>query len=290
MQRLFDIVTESSCDVPQSFFEERELTCVPLGFIMDGVNYEGVDGEHIDVKDFYNKLREGKMPSTYQITAEVAKSYLEKSLKAGRDVLVVAFSSGLSGTAGQFAVAAKELGETYPDRKIIVVDSLCASMGEGLLVDYVVKKASTGASIEDTAAYAENLKLSICHLFTVDDLVHLKRGGRCSATSAIIGSILKIKPIMHMNNEGKLEVTSKTVGRKKAINTLVEGLLEVQAMDDDDPIFLSHGDCEEDAEYAIGLLRKHFPNKEIVKSTIGAVIGTHSGPGTLALFCKAKRR
>lgn len=290
MQRLFDIVTESSCDMPQSFFEEREVACVPLGFIMDGVNYEGVDGEHIDVKDFYNKLREGKMPSTYQITAEVAKPYLEKSLKAGRDVLVIAFSSGLSGTAGQFVVAAKELGEAYPDRKIIVVDSLCASMGEGLLVDYVVKKASTGASIEETAAYAEDLKLSLCHLFTVDDLFHLKRGGRCSATSAIIGSILKIKPIMHMNNEGKLEVTSKTVGRKKAINTLVEWLLEVQAMDEDDPIFISNGDCEADVEYAIGLLRKHFPNKEIVVSTIGAVIGTHSGPGTFAMFCKAKRR
>lgn len=289
-KRLFDIVTDSGCDMPQEYYEEHNVTCIPLGFMMDGVNYEGVDGEHISVQDFYNKLREGRTPTTYQITAETAKPFIEKILKAGRDVFVLAFSSGLSGTANSFATVAKELAEEYPDRKIAVVDSLAASMGQGLLLDYVIKKADSGASLDDTVAYAEDLKLHICHCFTVDDLFHLKRGGRCSSASAIIGSILKIKPLLHVDDAGKLVVIGKTIGRKRAISATVDNLLSKLDFEEGEPIFISHGDCMDDVEYMKKLVKARLPKVEIFVNYIGAVIGSHSGVGTIALFARGSNR
>lgn len=290
MGRNFDIITDTGCDMPESYFKEHDVACVKLGFTMNNVNYEGEGGEHITEKEFYQKLRDGAMPTTYQVTGEMAKTHIEKSLKNGRDVLVIAFSSGLSGTAGSFVVAARELEKTYQDRKIRVVDSLCASMGQGLLLDYVVKKADEGATIEETAAYAEGLKLHICHHFTVDNLFHLKRGGRVSAATAIVGSILKIKPVMHVSDEGKLVAIGKAMGRKKSLHTLVENLFASADMDENDPIFISHGDCIEDVEYVKGLILQRLPNVKITVNYVGAVIGTHSGAGTLAIFHKGKRR
>ena len=289
MERKFDIVVDSACDMPQEYYEKHGLFCVSLGFTMNNVNYEGASGEKIALSDFYAQLREGAMPTTYQVTGELAKQYIRPCLEKGRDVLVVAFSSALSGTAGSFMVAARDLAEEYPDRKIIVVDSLCASMGEGLLLDYVVKKAET-ADIEETAKYAEDLKLHICHHFTVDSLFHLKRGGRVSTTTAIIGSILKIKPIMHVDNEGKLTPIGKAMGRKKSLHTLVDNLFDSMDMDENDPIFISHGDCMEDVEYVISLIKEKLPKVEIVVNYVGAVIGSHSGAGTVALFNKGKTR
>ena len=215
---------------------------------------------------------------------------MEKSLKKGKDLLVIAFSSGLSGTAGSFLVAQRDLAEEYPERKIFVVDSLCASMGEGLLLDYVLKKAETGASIEETASYAEDLKLKICHHFTVDNLFHLKRGGRVSTATAIVGSILKIKPIMHVDDNGKLTPVGKAMGRKKSLKTLVENLFESADMDETDPIFISHGDCMEDVEYVKALIYEKMPNVEIKVHYVGTVIGAHAGPGVIALFNKGKKR
>lgn len=290
MQRVFDIVTDSGCDLPKEYYEEHNISCVPLGFMMDGENYEGVDGKPILVQDFYAKLREGYMPTTYQVTAETAKPFIQKSLQAGKDVLVLTFSSGLSGTSESFKMAAKELLESYPNRKIRVVDSLSASMGQGLLLDYIVKKADSGAGLEEVAKYAEDLKLHICHYFTVDNLFHLKRGGRCSSASAIIGSILKIKPILYVDNAGKLIVIGKAMGRKKSIFTLIEKLFDGGDMGEEDPIFISHGDCIEDVEYAISLIRERKPDAKITVSYVGAVIGAHSGPGTLAVFGKGKTR
>lgn len=290
MRRKFDILTDTGCDMPESYLKEHDVACVKLGFTMNNVNYEGEGGEHITEKEFYQKLRDGAMPTTYQVTGEMAKTHIEKSLKNGRDVLVIAFSSGLSGTAGSFVVAARELEKTYKDRKIRVVDSLCASMGQGLLLDYVVKKADEGATIEETAAYAEGLKLHICHHFTVDNLFHLKRGGRVSAATAIVGSILKIKPVMHVSDEGKLVAIGKAMGRKKSLHTLVENLFASADMDENDPIFISHGDCIEDVEYVKGLILQRLPNVKITVNYVGAVIGTHSGCGTLALFNKGKKR
>lgn len=290
MEKQFAIITDSGCDMPQSFYDEHGIDCVRLGFTMDNVNYEGESGEKISEKDFYQKLRGGAMPTTYQVTGETAKTHIEKPLQNGKDVLVLAFSSGLSGTAGGFLVAARDLSKEYPNRKIIVVDSLAASMGEGLLLYYAVQKANSGASLEETAAYLEDIKLHICHQFTVDNLFHLKRGGRVSGTTAIVGTILKIKPIMHVDNNGKLVAVGKSIGRKKSLHTLVDRVVETSAIEKGDPIFISHGDCIEDVEYVKELLTKKFPATPIMVNYIGSVIGAHSGSGTLAIFHKGTHR
>ena len=289
-KRKFDIITDSGCDMPASYLQEHDVVCVKLGFTMNNVDYEGEGGEKITEKEFYQKLQGGAMPTTYQVTSEMAKNYISKSLQSGRDVLVLTFSSGLSGTSGSFVVAARDLQEQYPDRKIVVVDSLCASMGQGLLLDYAIKKADSGANLEETAKYVEELKLHICHQFTVDNLFHLKRGGRVSGATALVGSILKIKPIMHVDNNGKLVAIGKVIGRKKSLHALVDRLFELADMNENDRIFISHGDCIDDVNYVIGLIRERLPKVEILVNYVGAVIGTHSGCGTLALFHKGKQR
>lgn len=290
MNRKFDVITDTACDMPKEYLEKHGVVAVPLGFTMDNVNYEGDSGEKMDPKTFYANLRDGKMPTTSQVTSEQAKGYIEDSLKKGNDVLIITFSSGLSGTSGSFFVAARELSKQYPKQKIQVVDSLCASMGQGLLLDYVLKKAETGCSLEETAQYAEDLKLHICHHFTVDNLFHLKRGGRVSAATAVVGAMLKIKPIMHVSDEGKLVAIGKTVGRKKSLATLVDNLVEANTIGEGDPIFISHGDCIEDVEYVKTLLKAKFPNTEIMVNYVGAVIGAHSGCGTVAIFNIGKHR
>ncbi len=289
MERKFAIVVDSAADMPVSYYREHAIEVVPLGFTLNGRTYEGENGEKITEKEFYALLREGAMPTTYQVTAEVAKVHIEKYLASGRDVLVLSFSSALSGTAGSFVVAARELSKRYPKRKIEVVDTLCASMGEGLFLDYVVKKADGGGSLEETKEYAENLKLQICHHFTVDNLFHLKRGGRVSSTTAILGTVLKIKPIMQVNNEGKLVAVGKVIGRKKSLSTLVERTISSLA-GEDEPIFISHGDCIEDVEYVKKLLLAKLPSAKITVHFIGAVIGSHSGAGTVAIFHRGKGR
>lgn len=290
MARRFEIVTDSGADMPEEYLEKNNVTCVKLGFTMNNVHYEGECGENISPKTFYGKLREGATPTTYQVTCETAKKYIVDILENKRDVLIVAFSSGLSGTADSFALAARKLAKKYKSRKILVVDSLCASMGEGLLLDYVIKKADEGATIEETAKYAEELKLKICHHFTVDNLFHLKRGGRVSATTAIVGSILKIKPILKVDNEGKLVSVGKAMGRKKSLKTLVDNVLACKDMEEKDEIFIGHGDCMEDVEYVKTLLKEKIPNAKIIVGYVGNVIGSHSGPGTLAIFHKGKCR
>ena len=289
-KRQFTIVTDSACDMPKEYYTEHDVVCVPLGFMLNNINYEGESGNAIDPKEFYAQLRGGAMPTTYQVTAEQAKLYIEPLLQKGEDVLIVTFSSGLSGTSGSFSIAARDLKEEYPDRKIFVVDSLCASMGQGLFLDYILKKADADISIEDMAEYAEGLKMHICHQFTVDDLFHLKRGGRVSATSALLGSVLKIKPVMHVDNEGKLVVIGKSMGRKKALHTIVDNLLATAEIGENDPIFISHGDCMDDVELVKKYIYERYPNVQIVVNYVGAVIGTHSGAGTVAIFAKGKDR
>ena len=289
-KRKFDIVTDSGCDMPAEYLEQHGISCAKLGFTMNNINYEGEGGEHISEKDFYAQLRAGSMPTTYQVTGEMARQHIEKSLKVGRDVLVIAFSGGLSGTAGSFFVAARQLSEEYPDRKIRVVDSLCASMGQGLLLHYAIQKADDGATIEETYEYVDSLKMKIAHYFTVDSLFHLKRGGRVSTASAIIGSMLKIKPVMHVDNEGKLTVLSKVMGRKKSLATLVENLLANADMSENDPIFISHGDCIEDVEYVKTLIHERMPNVEIFEHYVGTEFGTHAGAGVVAVFNKSTKR
>lgn len=286
----FQLMTDSSCDLPLSYYREHGVELVSLGLQMDGILYNGEGEEQLDAKVFYDKLRAGAMPTTFQITPEQVKAHAEPYMAKGIDVLAIAFSSGLSGTAHSYQTAAKELMETYPGVKFYVVDSLCASMGQGLLLDYVVKKAESGASIEETREYAEGLKLHIDHWFTVEDLFHLKRGGRVSATTAVVGTLLKIKPVLHVDNEGHLISVSKAVGRKKSIRALVDKMEELNCIDESDPVFISHGDCIEDAEFLKSLVLERFGQREVFISMIGPVIGSHSGAGTLALFFKGNVR
>lgn len=287
--RNFAIVTDSACDLPKKYYIDHEIDCLDLGFIMNDVTYGGEDGETMEVKAFYEALRGGAMPKTFQISPSQAKKHIETHAKAGKDVLVVSFSSGLSGTYESYVSAAKEAAAEY-GVKVLVVDSLCASMGQGLFVDYVVKKADSGASIEETRDYAEDLKLHICHFFTVDNLFHLKRGGRVSATTAVVGSLLKIKPVLHVDDNGHLINIGKAMGRKKSISALADHMREMATLDQDDPIFISHGDCIEDVNYLVSLIKERFGQREIFINEIGSVIGTHSGAGTVALFFRGKHR
>lgn len=288
--RQFAILTDTAGDLPESYLKEHDLGVVALGFTMDGTPYGGEDGATLDVKEFYRRLRAGSMPTTYQATPDQVAHAMEKYAKEGKDVLGLAFSSGLSGTYESYLAAAKIVTEKYPERKIAVVDSLCASLGQGLFVDYVVKKADGGASLEDTKAYAEELRPHICHIFTVEDLFHLKRGGRVSAGTAVVGSLLKIKPILHVDDEGHLIPISKSMGRKKSVSALVEKMDELNELTESDPIFISHGDCPEDVDYLVSLIKKKYGEREIFINEIGSVIGAHSGAGTLALFFKGKHR
>lgn len=288
--RQFTIIADTASDLPESYYREHGLERIPLGFYMDGVSYGGENGAALDVGEFYRRLRNGAMPTTFQVSPEQALLHIEPHAAAGRDVLIISFSSGLSGTYNSYVRAAQEAAAKYPERKIFVVDSLCASLGEGLFVDYIVKKADMGAEIEEVRDYAEALKQHICHYFTVDNLFHLKRGGRVSATTAVIGTMLKIKPVLHVDHEGHLIKVGQTVGRRKAISSLVDHMKELQTLEADDPIFVSHGDCAEDAEALAALLREHFGNRKIVIGEIGSVIGAHSGAGTLAVFFRGRRR
>ncbi len=290
MLRNFEILTDSATDLPKEYFIQNNVTCVQLGCVLNGETYGGEHGKEMDINFFYNELREGAIPTTFQITPEIAKFHLEEILKKGKDVLAIIFSSGLSGTAGSFMLACKELKLQYTDRKIYVIDSLCASMGEGLLVDYAVNMANSGASIEETYKYINDLKLKICHEFTVDNLFHLRRGGRISTSTAVIGTMLQIKPVLHVDNEGYLTVVGKCLGRKKAIRALFDKFLKNNALKGKDPVFISHGDCIEDVKYLISLIKSSFENIKIVVNYIGSVIGTHSGVGTLALFYKGVKR
>lgn len=286
----FQIITDSSCDMPEAYLKEHEIACVDLGLQIDGKLYNGEEGIPISAPDFYAKLRGGAMPTTFQVTPEQVKLHIEPFLKEGKDVLVIAFSSGLSGTAHSFQVAAEDLMKKHHGRKVLVVDSLAASMGEGLLLDYAIKKAESGASVEETAAYAESIKLHICHWFTVEDLFHLKRGGRVSAATAMVGTLLNIKPVLHVDDAGHLINMSKAMGRKKSIRALVDKMEELNSIGKDDPVFISHGDCIEDATFLADLVRKRFGEREIMIHYVGPVIGTHSGAGTLALFFMGTQR
>ena len=290
MERRFDIITDTGSDLPESYYEQHAIDCVPLGFTMDGVTYGGDDGEQLPVKEFYARLRAGAMPKTFQITPDQALKHIRPHAERGRDVLVISFSSGLSGTYESYLNAARMTEEEFPDRRVLVVDSLCASLGQGLFVDYIVKKADGGASLEETRDYAEELKPHICHYFTVDNLYHLKRGGRVSGATAFVGTLLQIKPVLNVDGEGHLIPVAKAMGRKKSMSQLVEKMQELNTLTQDDPVFISHGDCMQDVEYLIKLLKERFGEREIFVNEIGSVIGSHSGAGTVALFFRGIKR
>ena len=278
------ITTDNNSDLPEEYLKDHGVGCMYLSYSMDGKNY--THGNFLPEHEFYEAMRNGSMPTTAQVNPENAKALLEPYLKEGKDILHIAFSSGLSGTYNSSRIAAEELMEEYPDRKIIVVDSLSASLGQGLLVWLAQQKKELGQTLENVADWAEKNKLKMVHLFTVDDLNHLYRGGRVSRTTAIVGSMLNIKPVLHVDNEGKLTAIGKVRGRKKALQELVKLMDEKIGSfgADCDTIFISHGDCEQDAQYVAAKVKEKYNIKNIIINQVGATIGAHSGPGTMALF------
>lgn len=286
--RDFVITVNSTVDMPKEWLEERNIKVVPLHYTMDGTTYEDMNG--LSAKEFFAKLREGKMSVTSQVNPDEAREALEPLVKEGKDILHLAFTSVLSGTYNSMRLAAEELREDYPEAKIIVVDTLCACMGEGLLAHYAYEMKMAGKTIEETAQWIEDNKLRVGHQVTVDDLHHLHRGGRVSKASAVVGSMVKIKPILIVNDEGKLVVEAKERGRKKSINTIVNMAIERMGEADKEIAFVTHGDCLEEAEYLAELLKEKAGVKEVLINNIGTVIGSHTGPGVLAVFHMGNKR
>ena len=283
------IMTDSTVDLPKEYLiEELQVPYIPLSYIMDGVTYEDMSG--LSGKEFFDKIRAGSLPTTSQVNPEQAKKALEPYVKEEKDILFIGFSSALSGTFNSIRMAAEELMEEYPERKIITVDSLCACLGEGLLVYKAVQLKRAGKSLEEVAKWTEENKLHICHNVAIDDLNHLHRGGRVSKTAAIMGTMIQIKPIIHMNDNGELQVIGKQRGRKKALQHIVNMAVEQSKGWENDIIMITHGDCEEYAQYVAKLVREKMGIENILINCIGSVIGSHTGPGVVAVFCMGEKR
>ena len=279
----FKIYTDSGCDISPALLEDWGVACESLTFRFNDSEQEYANGD-MPTKEFYQKMRDGDVAKTAAINTKTFAHAFSKALDEGLDVLYIGFSSGISNTFNAGRLAAQELRPHYPDRKIVTIDSLCASAGEGLLVYLAVLKAREGADLEEVAAYVEATRPQLCHWFTVDNLVYLKRGGRVSPTTALIGNALHIKPVMHVDDEGKLVKVSTAHGRKKSIATMAEKYKELAMDPATGHVFISHGDCEEDAALLAKILKEQNGVEVELITDVGPVIGAHSGPGTLALF------
>ena len=284
----YQILTDSWCDFPAEMYRQLELDYVPLS-----VEFRGEvspDRNDDSLKQLYDGMRAGEGAKTSAVNPDTWARAMEPRLREGLDVLVLVFSSGLSTTYQSAVIAAGEMMDAYPGRTVRVVDTLCASMGQGLLVHHVCQLRKNGATLEEAARWAEENKLHLCHWFTVDDLMHLKRGGRISAATAMVGTMLQIKPVLHVDDEGHLVNVSKARGRKASIEALAKKVTELGEGYDNSTVFLSHGDCLEDARLLEAILKEKCGVKEVVMSYVGSVIGSHAGPGTLALFFLGKHR
>lgn len=277
----FTLVTDSTIDETASYFSQNEIKCVPLAFTIDNRTIEEDCGQTVSFHQFYDLLRQGKQSSTSQAKLDTFLTIFREALDAGQDVLYIGFSSGLSGTFHAGCMARDELAPLYPERKIFCVDSLSATGGEYLLVDKAREMRDSGCTAEITAAAIEQMRLHVIHLVTVDDLGHLHRGGRLSKTSAVVGSLLGIKPLIWVDNEGKLSVCGKVRGRQKAIQYLADRTVR-ELSDKKQIVRICHGDCPEDAQKLADLLRKSGVQSDI--RYIGTVIGSHTGPGVLTTF------
>ena len=288
----FEIVTDSSCNLVEDMIDEFGLHILPLTFMVDGEQYQSyLKGERTDLKQFYTMMREGKVITTSLPNLAESEDLLRGLLDAGRDVLYIGFSSGLSGTYQAIDLLLKDLAAQYPERTVRSVDTLAASGGQGQLVWYAAQKARAGASLEEVYTWLEENKLHLAHWFTVDDLMFLWRGGRVSKTSAWAGTILNIKPVMHVDDEGHLIPLEKVRGRKKSLIALVDHMDESAIRPvEDQMVFITHGDCIEDAEFVADLVRARFGVRDVVINYVDPVIGAHSGPGTMALFFLADKR
>ncbi|MDO4344587.1 MAG: DegV family protein [Eubacteriales bacterium] len=285
------ITTDTTTDLPEEYYQKHELQVLSLSYVLDGETYFR-GGKELSSGEFYAKMRNGSMPTTSQVNPENAKAVFEPIVREGKDIVHIAFSSGLSGSCNSARIAAEELMEDYPERKIYVVDSLCASLGEGLLVHKALQKKEEGLGAQELAQWCEEHRLNVIHSFTVDDLFHLYRGGRVSKVAAVVGTMISLKPVLHVNDEGKLIPLSKVRRRKKSLEALVDAMAEKQGSyaGKNDIVFISHGDCLKDAEYVKSLVQERFGIKEFIIHPVGPVIGAHSGPGTVALFFMGDHR
>lgn len=287
-KRPYKLYSDSTADLSEEILKRMDVSIVKLTFEMNGKTYS--DGE-IPMETFYKKLREGAMSKTAQIAPSTYEEIFEREINAGYDILYLGFSSGLSGSYGSSCIARDNLLEKYPDAKIICVDSLCASTGEGLLLYKADEKKRNGMDIDELAKWLEATKLHLCHVFTVDDLKFLRRGGRVSATAAFAGSILGIKPVLHVDNDGHLIPLGKVRGRKHSLEKLVDMMGERVKGWENPVVMICHGDAKADAEYVAELVKERFGKQTDVKLCYtGTVIGSHSGPGTIALFFMGEER
>lgn len=283
--RDYRIITDSTSDLSLSALQESGVQVIPMEFHLDGKSYHNYpDEREYDMKTFYAELKAGKTSTTSQINQQTFLEIFEPVLQEGKDILYLGFSSGLSGTYQSSCLAAEDLREKYPEAKIFCVDTLAASAGEGLLVYTAAQKKAEGMGIEELAKWVEDHRLHLCHWFTVDDLYHLKRGGRVSPAAAVIGTALGIKPVLHVDNEGHLIPMEKVRGRRKSLDALVDHMVKTCDPKEGQTIFISHGNAPEDAEYVAKQVQSKLKVKNVVLSMIGPVIGSHSGPGTIALF------
>ena len=283
------IFTDSCCDISPEMLAQWGVPYANMTFSFDGEDKEYISAD-ITNKEFYDRMRQGAHPRTAAINADAFARAFTPILEEGKDILYVAFSSGLSTTVSSAQMAVEELKESYPDRKIVIVDTLAASAGGGLMVYMAVAKKNQGASLEENAAYIEFLIPQHCIWFTVDDLEYLKRGGRISPLVAFAGSVLGIKPVLQMDDEGHLVKVSTARGRKKAIEALADKYAELSYEEKNTPIFISHAECEADAQQLADILTQRHGVEVTLITQIGPVIGSHAGPGTIALFFIGKHR
>lgn len=281
--------TDSCCDLPQEMLERYKIRTIALSYNINGTDYTDTSDIE-DLQAFYSRMRAGEMPKTSQINMQQFVDYFEPMLKEGMDILHISFSSALSGSCASAFLAQAALAERYPQAKLYVLDSVSASLGEGLLVWHAANMLEAGSSAEQVYNWCEQNKRKINHWFTVDDLGHLRRGGRVSGAAAFVGSILNIKPVLNMDNEGRLVPRIKVQGRNKSLITLVDKMDHNGENLDGQTVFISHGDCLKDAQTVAEIIKQRHKVKQVVIGYIGAVIGAHSGPGTVALFFMGKER
>lgn len=287
---MFKLITDSTADLPVEYLEEHGIGCINLSYILDGVTYG--QGKELEPKAFFDMMRAGKMPTTSQVNLEEAKNFFEKEIASCKELLYLAFSSGLSGSYSSATLAAEEVMAEHPDCRIVVVDSLCASMGEGLFVYKAVQLKEQGKSLDEVVEWLEQHKLNFVHVFTVDDLFHLYRGGRVSRTTAVIGTLAGIKPLLHVDDEGHLINIGKIRGRKKSLTALVDYMGEKIAnyAGENDMVMISHGDALEDAQKVRDMIRERYGIENFCINSLGPVIGAHTGPGLIALFFMGESR
>lgn len=286
------ITTDMTADVPEQMLATKEdFYVLDMSYVLDGELYDGKTNPYLSVKDFYNKLAEGKMASTSMVTVEEAKDFFAPFLENGQDVLHISFSSALSGCYNSYVSASKELEEEYPNNRVVVIDSLCASSGEALLCYYALKKRDEGMSIDDNAEYCTNLRDHVGHVFTVDDMNHLYRGGRVSRGKAVIGQALKIKPVLTVSNDGKLMAVDTKMGRKPALRSLVEKM-NARLTDEypNDLFIIGNCDAMVDAEVLKNMVLEKHPDANIMFADVTPIVGTHLGKGgvTLLYLCSDK--